>query len=82
MTILVQSSSVFTSALTPLVGIGVLSIERMYPLTLGANVGTTFTSLLAALAAPPEKLRSHPLIPPPFLNPKLPVDGVEERRCK
>uniref|UniRef100_A0A914VW69 Sodium-dependent phosphate transport protein 2B n=1 Tax=Plectus sambesii TaxID=2011161 RepID=A0A914VW69_9BILA len=51
MTILVQSSSVFTSALTPLVGIGVLSIERMYPLTLGSNIGTTFTSLLAALAA-------------------------------
>lgn len=43
MTILVQSSSVFTSALTPLVGIGCLKIERMYPLTLGSNIGTTFT---------------------------------------
>jgi sodium-dependent phosphate cotransporter len=56
MTILVQSSSVFTSALTPLVGIGILSLERMYPLTLGANVGTTFTSVLAALASPPSRL--------------------------
>ena len=46
----------FTSALTPLVGIGVLSLDRMYPLTLGANVGTTFTSLLAALASPPNRL--------------------------
>ncbi|VDP02926.1 unnamed protein product [Soboliphyme baturini] len=56
LTILVQSSSVFTSALTPLVGLGVLSVERMYPLTLGANVGTTFTSILAALASPPHTL--------------------------
>lgn len=50
LTILVQSSSVFTSALTPLVGIGVVSIQRMYPLTLGANIGTTTTAILAALA--------------------------------
>jgi sodium-dependent phosphate cotransporter len=50
LTILLQSSSIFTSALTPLVGIGVLSLERMYPLTLGANIGTTFTAVLAALA--------------------------------
>lgn len=51
MTILVQSSSIFTSALTPLVGIGVVTIERTYPLTLGANIGTTVTSMLAAMAA-------------------------------
>ena len=50
LTFLVQSSSIFTSALTPLVGIGIISIERMYPLTLGANIGTTTTSILAALA--------------------------------
>ena len=51
MTILVQSSSIFTSALTPLVGIGIVSIERIYPLTLGANVGTTATAILASLAS-------------------------------
>ncbi|KAK2717516.1 sodium-dependent phosphate transport protein 2B-like [Artemia franciscana] len=51
MTFLVQSSSVFTSALTPLVGVGLITIERVYPLTLGSNIGTTTTSLLAALAA-------------------------------
>ena len=56
MTILVQSSSVFTSAMTPLVGLGVVNIERMYPLTLGSNIGTTATGLLAALAAPGDKL--------------------------
>ena len=51
LTILVQSSSVFTSALTPLVGIGIIDLERMYPLTLGANIGTTVTGMLAALAS-------------------------------
>ena len=56
LTFIVQSSSVFTSTLTPLVGIGVVSLDRMYPLTLGSNIGTTTTSLLAALAASPDKL--------------------------
>lgn len=56
MTILVQSSSVFTSTLTPLVGLGLIKIERMYPLTLGSNIGTTMTGVLAALAAPGEKI--------------------------
>uniref|UniRef100_A0A3B3VCT7 Sodium-dependent phosphate transport protein 2A n=1 Tax=Poecilia latipinna TaxID=48699 RepID=A0A3B3VCT7_9TELE len=56
MTFLVQSSSVFTSALTPLVGVGVISLERVYPLTLGSNLGTTGTALLAALASRAEKL--------------------------
>ncbi|CAK9067758.1 unnamed protein product [Durusdinium trenchii] len=49
-TILVQSSSVTTSALTPLVGIGVLPVHKMLPMTLGANIGTTITSVLAAFA--------------------------------
>eukprot|EP00438_Fugacium_kawagutii_P023389 Skav211948 [mRNA] locus=scaffold4266:17800:19443:+ [translate_table: standard] len=49
-TIIVQSSSVTTSALTPLVGIGVLPVHKMLPMTLGANIGTTFTSMFAALA--------------------------------
>ncbi|XP_060069065.1 sodium-dependent phosphate transport protein 2B-like [Ylistrum balloti] len=57
MTIVVQSSSVFTSALTPLVGVGVISIERMYPLTLGSNIGTTTTGILAALAQDADKIR-------------------------
>ncbi|XP_062332916.1 sodium-dependent phosphate transport protein 2A [Osmerus eperlanus] len=55
-TFLVQSSSVFTSALTPLIGVGVISLERAYPLTLGSNIGTTTTALLAALASPGDKL--------------------------
>uniref|UniRef100_A0A3P8XNQ2 Sodium-dependent phosphate transport protein 2B n=1 Tax=Esox lucius TaxID=8010 RepID=A0A3P8XNQ2_ESOLU len=56
MTFIVQSSSVFTSAITPLVGIGVISLERAYPLTLGSNIGTTTTAILAAMASPGEKL--------------------------
>jgi len=51
LTILVQSSSVFTSTLTPLAGTGLVSLERAYPMTLGSNIGTTTTSLLASLAA-------------------------------
>lgn len=51
LTILVQSSSIFTSAITPLVGVGVVTIERTYPLTLGSNIGTTVTGMLAALAS-------------------------------
>ncbi|RWS16412.1 sodium-dependent phosphate transport protein 2B-like protein [Dinothrombium tinctorium] len=58
MTILVQSSSIFTSALTPLAGIGVISLERIYPLTLGANIGTTTTGILAALTADSRNLRN------------------------
>ena len=50
-TILVQSSSIFTSTLTPLVGLGIVSIERMYPFTLGSNIGTTITGIMAALTA-------------------------------
>ena len=45
----VQSSSVVTSALIPLVAIAVLPVGKMLPITLGANIGTTVTSVLAAL---------------------------------
>mmetsp|Transcript_57253 Transcript_57253/g.139588 ORF Transcript_57253/g.139588 Transcript_57253/m.139588 type:complete len:593 (+) Transcript_57253:256-2034(+) len=48
-TILVQSSSITTSTFTPLVGMGIIRLEQMYPITLGANIGTTVTGLLAAL---------------------------------
>ncbi|XP_033114952.1 sodium-dependent phosphate transport protein 2B-like [Anneissia japonica] len=57
LTFLVQSSSIFTSAITPLVGVGVITLERMYPLTLGANIGTTATAMIASLAATGNKLK-------------------------
>jgi len=50
-TIIVQSSSVTTSALTPLCGLGVLPLIKMLPLTLGANIGTTCTALIASLVS-------------------------------
>jgi len=50
-TVLVQSSSITTSVLTPIVGLGVIQIEQMLPLTLGANIGTTITGLLASLVS-------------------------------
>ena len=48
-TAVVQSSSVTTSMIVPLLGAGLLTIEQVYPYTVGANVGTTITALLAAL---------------------------------
>lgn len=50
-TMAVQSSSITTSILIPLVASGLLLTSNAYPITLGANVGTTITALLAALAA-------------------------------
>ena len=49
-TILVQSSSTTTSLMVPLAGIGLLSLEEIYPFILGANIGTCITALLAATA--------------------------------
>ena len=50
-TVAVQSSSITTSILIPLVASGLLLVNNAYPITLGANVGTTITALLAAFAA-------------------------------
>uniref|UniRef100_A0A6A7G9M0 Sodium-dependent phosphate transport protein 2A-like n=2 Tax=Hirondellea gigas TaxID=1518452 RepID=A0A6A7G9M0_9CRUS len=49
-TIMVQSSSITTSTMIPLIGIGVITLEQMLTLTIGANIGTTITALLAALS--------------------------------
>merc|ERR1719346_382312 len=51
LTILMQSSSVTTSTLTPLVGEGIIRVDKMFPFTIGANIGTTVTGVLAALAS-------------------------------
>ncbi len=50
LTMAVQSSSITTSLLVPLAAAGVLTIQNAYPVTLGANVGTTITALLASAA--------------------------------
>jgi len=46
----IQSSSVTTSLLVPLAGAGIVTLEQVYPVALGANIGTTVTALLASLA--------------------------------
>ena len=50
-TMLVQSSSITTSILIPMLAAGVLTLQTAYPITLGANLGTTITAILASLAA-------------------------------
>jgi sodium-dependent phosphate cotransporter len=47
-TIMVQSSSITTSTLTPLAAVGIITLTDMFPLTLGANIGTTLTGIMGA----------------------------------
>jgi solute carrier family 34 (sodium-dependent phosphate cotransporter) len=49
-TMMVQSSSTTTALMVPLAASGIFSLAQVYPFTLGANVGTTITALLAATA--------------------------------
>jgi sodium-dependent phosphate cotransporter len=49
-TVLVQSSSITTSLIIPLAGSGILTLIQVFPYTLGANLGTTATAILASLA--------------------------------
>jgi sodium-dependent phosphate cotransporter len=67
-TVMVQSSSITTSLLVPLAGAGVLTLRQAFPVTLGANVGTTVTALLAALAATDENARAGLVIALVHLN--------------
>ena len=45
-----QSSSATTSLVVPLAGTGVLSLRQIFPYTLGANIGTTITAILASFS--------------------------------
>jgi len=49
LTAMVQSSSITTSLAVPMAGAGLLTIIQIFPYTLGANIGTTVTAMLAAL---------------------------------
>ncbi len=49
MTVLVQSSSTTTSLVVPLAGAGILTTKQVFPFTMGANIGTCITALLAAM---------------------------------
>lgn len=50
MTLLAQSSSITTSLIVPMAGAGILTLAQIFPYTLGANIGTTITAILASLA--------------------------------
>jgi sodium-dependent phosphate cotransporter len=56
LTAVIQSSSVTTSLMVPLAGSGIAKLEQIFPVTLGANVGTTVTALLASLSGEPQGL--------------------------
>ena len=49
-TMMVQSSSTTTALIVPMAGTGVFTLKQVYPFTLGTNIGTTVTALLAATA--------------------------------
>lgn len=49
-TVMVQSSSTTTALIVPMAGSGIFSIEQVYPFTLGGNLGTTVTAILASMA--------------------------------
>ena len=49
-TAIIQSSSITTSLMVPLVASGILTVETIYPIIMGANIGTTVTAILASLA--------------------------------
>ncbi|HJO08838.1 MAG TPA: Na/Pi symporter [Verrucomicrobiota bacterium] len=66
LTVMVQSSSITTSLIVPLAGAGVLRLQQIFPFTMGANIGTTITGLLAALAVAGQ----------PGIDPKLVLAGA------
>ncbi len=53
-TVGVQSSSITTSLMVPLIGAGIVPLEMAFAATLGANIGTTVTALLASLTGTPQ----------------------------
>ena len=50
LTFIIQSSSITTSLLVPMMAAGILSLEAAFPIVIGANIGTTGTSILASFA--------------------------------
>ncbi len=54
LTVMVQSSSITTSVMVPLAGAGLVTLAQVFPITLGANVGTTITALIASAAVAAE----------------------------
>jgi sodium-dependent phosphate cotransporter len=49
LTLIAQSSSITTSVLIPFAGVGALTLPQMYPLVLGANLGTAIQTIIGAM---------------------------------
>jgi solute carrier family 34 (sodium-dependent phosphate cotransporter) len=50
LTVAAQSSSITTSVMVPLAGAGLITLRQIFPIVLGANIGTTVTAMIAAVA--------------------------------
>jgi sodium-dependent phosphate cotransporter len=50
LTFIIQSSSITTSLMVPMIAAGILSLEAAFPIVIGANIGTTGTCILASFA--------------------------------
>jgi sodium-dependent phosphate cotransporter len=57
LTLIVQSSNIITATLVPLCGIGLISLQRVYVMTLGSNIGTTVTGILSAFTLTPNAMK-------------------------
>ena len=57
LTIIVQSSNIVTATLVPLCAMGIISLQKVYVMTLGSNIGTTVTGILTAFTCPPSSLK-------------------------
>ena len=55
-TALIHSSTVTTSFMVPLVATDKVSLRKAFPFIIGANIGTTFTALVAALSKSPNAM--------------------------
>ena len=57
LTLVVQSSNIITATLVLLCGIGLISLQRVYVMTLGSNIGTTVTGILSAFTLAPSAMK-------------------------
>ena len=60
-TVLVQSSSTFTSIVVAMVGAGALTVTKAVPIVIGSNIGTSVTNTIVSFTqiADKESFRSE-----------------------
>lgn len=75
-TVMVQSSSITTSMLVPMAGAGILTLQHAFPITLGANVGTTITALLASLGSGGDPVHQKAAVTIAFVHLLFNISGI------